>query len=418
MVRDDVHFTSDKGRASVQVGFGCQTLETGLFNSQVADGIVGFSWGGGYGHTLQDRLVETLKVPDVFSLCLSETVGAMVIGGALPEEPLGVPWVPFTSYSAYNVGVSDFKVAGTSVGQPASIYAATIVDSGTTFTYLPPGAYYKARDRWRTVCPWGSCSSRGVKGQYPDDYCYRMSHDELTKFAPYEFVFGGGATLPVPSTQYAYEWKTGVWCMGVYNNDHNGAVIGGATMRNHEVIFDRKLRRVAFVPSNCGAMHEGSRPSLLKGGYGLAGCSAPTTPARPPKPPFPPPSPPPPSPSPPPPNPPPSPPMSPRPPSPPRPPGHPPGWKTSPPPPPPPPVLSLFDTIGSWWNGFFDSFSVVGGWINNLHLERGNILPFALAVVGVCVVCIFCVLCLAIKCLLDDDDDSSSARRKVASPQS
>ena len=163
MVTDLVHFTSDDGLKHVPLGFGCQTLETGLFNSQVADGIVGFSWGGGYGRTLQDRLVDTLKPPDIFSMCLSETVGAMLLGGALPKEDLGVPWVPFVSSSAYNVPVLDFIVAGTSVGAPASVYSATIVDSGTTFTYLPPQPYYKARDRWRSVCPWGTCSSRSVR---------------------------------------------------------------------------------------------------------------------------------------------------------------------------------------------------------------------------------------------------------------
>ena len=112
-----------------------------------------------------------------------------------------------------------------------------------------------------------------------------MSHAELEKFAPYAFVLTGGATLQVPATQYAYEWKAGVWCMGVYNNEHNGAVIGAATMRNHEVIFDRAHRRVAFVPSDCQAMHAGARGSILRGGYGLSGCAKPSAPFQPPVPP-------------------------------------------------------------------------------------------------------------------------------------
>ena len=51
----------------------------------------------------------------------------------------------------------------------------------------------------------------------------------------YAFRFGSGATLDVPSTQYAYEMRKGVWCLGVYDNQRSGAVIGAATMRNHEV---------------------------------------------------------------------------------------------------------------------------------------------------------------------------------------
>ena len=181
------------GKKSIPVGFGCQTLETGLFNSQVADGIVGFSWGGGYGRTLFDTLRDELKAPDIFSMCLSETQGAMVLGGTVNEAKIGAtPWIPFTSSSSYTVAVSDFIVAGASVGSASSVYSSTIVDSGTTFTYLPPAPYYKARDRWRNVCPWGSCATRTVKGQYPDDYCYKMSVEELRRFEPYGEASCGG----------------------------------------------------------------------------------------------------------------------------------------------------------------------------------------------------------------------------------
>ena len=59
-------------------------------------------------------------------------------------------------------------------------------DSGTTFTYLPPSAYAKAKERWRSPpggCPWGECSKRAAKGEYPDDYCYTMTEEEMAKFA-------------------------------------------------------------------------------------------------------------------------------------------------------------------------------------------------------------------------------------------
>ena len=57
--------------------------------------------------------------------------------------------------------------------------------------------------------------------------------------------------LTLKPGQYVYEEDGHKWCMGIYNNGRNGAVIGAATMRNHEVIFDRIKRRVAFVPSDC-----------------------------------------------------------------------------------------------------------------------------------------------------------------------
>ena len=60
--------------------FGCQTHETGLFNSQVADGISGLSRSRAYGATLFDALREKTGAPDVFSICLDEEVGALVLG--------------------------------------------------------------------------------------------------------------------------------------------------------------------------------------------------------------------------------------------------------------------------------------------------------------------------------------------------
>ena len=400
MMVDAVQVSSNSGRKAVQVGFGCQTLETGLFNSQVADGIVGFSWGVGYGHTLFDNLVMSLQAPDVFSMCLSEATGAMVMGGTVPDRDLGVPWVAIDGSSGYNVAVYEFNVNGVPSGGSPTQYAGTIVDSGTTFTYLPPGPYAKARDRWRTVCPWGNCKDREVKGQYNDDYCYRMSHEELRGFAPYEFVFQGGAKLPVPSTQYAYEWKTGVWCMGVYNNERNGAVIGAATMRNHEVIFDRVRRRIAFVPSDCSAMHGGGRASVLQGGYGLAGCAAPIEPSGPPSPPWKPPPPrPPPSPSP--------------PPSPPKPPTFPPGVNAPHPPPPMPPsptfggmvhafVASLWDDVTGLFSRIGDSFSGPDA--------SAHIIAFAVGVVVLCLCCIFCLMYCMLRWVLEDEDEQALAK--------
>ena len=270
MVEDDVFFSSESGRAKVRASFGCQTYETGLFNKQVADGIIGFSRSRSYGPTLIDRVHSQLGAPDVFSLCLSDTTGAMVLGGRLDGGAAEPQWVRTSPGAAsYEVAVEQFLVDGAAAPGSSSQYRGTIVDSGTTFTYLPPSAYAKAKERWRSPpggCPWGECSKRAAKGEYPDDYCYTMTEEEMAKFAENAFVFAGGVKLRLPPSQYGYELRDGVRCMGIFNNEHSGAVIGGATIRDHEVIFDREQHRVAFVPSDCDAMYAGRRKSALKGG--------------------------------------------------------------------------------------------------------------------------------------------------------
>jgi len=362
IVSDYVWFASAAtGTAkAVRCTFGCQTYESGLFNSQVADGITGISQGQSYGPTLFDWMRTGTSSPDVFSMCLSETVGAMVLGGNVPASlAASTQWIPYSGGGSYTVDLVDIRIKGSSLGVDRSRYRSTIVDSGTTFMYLPPDAYRKVRDHWRGVCPWGSCSSRVAKGEYPDDYCYSMSEAELVRFDDFSLHMNNGVTIPFGPRQYGYELRGGVWCLGIFDNEHNGAVIGGANMRNNEVIFDRAHRRIAFVPSDCGAMHAGARGSYLEGGYGLSGCGTagfqtPGSPGQPTSPmpavrrdPPPPPPRPPPKPRPPPPKPPPSP-KPPPPPSPP-PPSPPPPSLSSPPPPQPPPLPSASPTARPPW---------------------------------------------------------------------
>ena len=170
MVQDKLHLSSDQGETAIDATFGCQTRETGLFHSQMADGIVGFSNSGrtaswAYGPTFMDRLVSDLHAPNVFSICLSEEVGAMVMGGAIPDD-LEASWIATSrTSSSYAVTIVDFHVAGVTVGGSSYQYNEAIVDSGTTFTYLPPTPYNAAKDHFRNHCaPWARGGGVGGVG--------------------------------------------------------------------------------------------------------------------------------------------------------------------------------------------------------------------------------------------------------------
>jgi hypothetical protein len=122
---------------NVRATFGCQTYESGLFYSQVADGISGFSQADTYGPTLFDYMRLATDAPDVFSMCLDETHGALVLGASVPAAlHASALWIPYTGGGSYTVPLTDLKIDGRSVGAPASRYFSTIVDSGTTFMYV------------------------------------------------------------------------------------------------------------------------------------------------------------------------------------------------------------------------------------------------------------------------------------------
>lgn len=112
MVSDTAWFASVSGSRlqGVPCTFGCQTSESGMFRSQVADGISGLSQGG---TTLFDSLRTATSAPDVFSLCLDDEVGALVLGGAIPPEVReSADWIPLIGLGFYSVGLAEIEING------------------------------------------------------------------------------------------------------------------------------------------------------------------------------------------------------------------------------------------------------------------------------------------------------------------
>jgi hypothetical protein len=97
--------------------------------------------------------------------------------------------------------------------------------------------------------------------RFNDEYCYSLTEIELGQFAPLSLYFDGSeAALELTSLEYTYEIKVkGVTqavgrtlrCLAVFDNKHNGVVLGAAVLRNREVILDRARRRVGFVRADC-----------------------------------------------------------------------------------------------------------------------------------------------------------------------
>lgn len=75
---------STRGGAALSMPFvfGCQTYETGLFRTQLENGIMGLSF---QDLTIVPKLKEAGKIQErVFSLCFTEDGGSMRIGGCVP----------------------------------------------------------------------------------------------------------------------------------------------------------------------------------------------------------------------------------------------------------------------------------------------------------------------------------------------
>ena len=280
--------------------FGCQTSVTGLFRKQYADGILGLERSQ---HSLVHHMQQEGLLPyNAFSLCVGrQGTGYMGLGGGLTNRHLEpMKFTPIfssdesTSRSAdgssmYSVMVDQLWLDHiclvgciTNTSHPhSSAYQhdkrlleafqegkGTILDSGTTDTYLPKALAPDFVKAWYALTGRKLETVSSTANQHSPSH--RFTFSQFMQLPTLTIVFANNVTLAIPPVHYMEGAISGVgasldgatgWADGkntrdlilrVYVDEPEGAVLGLNAQRDYDILYDSEdSGRIGFAKANC-----------------------------------------------------------------------------------------------------------------------------------------------------------------------
>jgi len=233
---------------AVNARMGCHNNENNLFYTQKANGILGVG-PSTRGNTLLKQLFQDHEHVEgsVFSICLAEWGGRLVVGGHNASYHTGpIQNVPLEVRSGYyQVHMTGLWMNGVEL---SGRMGTTMIDSGTTYTYMGAEPYNALRNAIESYCHAHNDCAASLSGK-----CWTVI-DGLRRFPTVQTVFGNVRTDWVPK---AYLYRRGgdnsnKWCYA-FENDGPGAntVLGASWMLHQEIILDMRTNQVGIVPANC-----------------------------------------------------------------------------------------------------------------------------------------------------------------------
>ncbi|KAF5791611.1 putative nepenthesin [Helianthus annuus] len=261
---DIVSFGNQSDLPPQRAVFGCENRETGDLYSQHADGIMGLGRGD---LSIVDQLVESGVISDSFSLCyggMDVGGGAMVLGGISPPKEMVYSHSDPVRSPYYNIELKEIHVAGKRLPLSSSVFDGkhgTVLDSGTTYAYLPEAAFVAFKDAVMKEV----IGLHQIKGPDPsyNDICFAGAGSDVSQlsktFPTVEMVFGKGQKLSLSPENYLFRHAkvSGAYCLGVFQNANDPTtLLGGIIVRNTFVMYDREHEKIGFWKTNCSHVWE------------------------------------------------------------------------------------------------------------------------------------------------------------------
>lgn len=189
-----------------------------------------------------------------------------MIGGGLHSLPVNnatkISYTPLQinplSPTFYYITINSITIDGVKLPINPAVWeideqgnGGTVVDSGTTLTYLTKTAYEEVLKsvRRRVKLPNAAELTPGF------DLCVNASGESRRPSLPrLRFRLGGGAVFAPPPRNYFLETEEGVMCLAIraVESGNGFSVIGNLMQQGFLLEFDKEESRLGFTRRGCG----------------------------------------------------------------------------------------------------------------------------------------------------------------------
>ncbi|KAH9671042.1 eukaryotic aspartyl protease family protein [Citrus sinensis] len=259
-IYDTLYFDAILGESLIAnstalIVFGCSTYQTGDLSKtdKAIDGIFGFGQGD---LSVISQLASRGITPRVFSHCLKgqgNGGGILVLGEILEPSIVYSPLVP--SKPHYNLNLHGITVNGQLLSIDPAAFAAsnnreTIVDSGTTLTYLVEEAFDPFVSAI-TATVSQSVTPTMSKGKQ----CYLVSNSVSEIFPQVSLNFEGGASMVLKPEEYlihlGFYDGAAMWCIGFEKSPGGVSILGDLVLKDKIFVYDLARQRVGWANYDC-----------------------------------------------------------------------------------------------------------------------------------------------------------------------
>ncbi|XP_047086344.1 aspartic proteinase 36-like [Lolium rigidum] len=253
--------------SSATVLFGCSNSRTGI-----ADGVIGFGKGA---ISVISQLSAQRLSGKVFSHCLKRSEyggGILILGEVVKPGFVSTPLV--TTQPRYNVNMKSITVNGKLLQINSSLFATstakgTVLDSGTTLTYLADGLYEPV------ISAIHAAVSPSVRSFVHIGIRYFVTR-ALSLFPTVTLYFEDGAAMKVGPESYlvrqGYYDNDDILCVGFQRSMEiegyeQTTILGDLVLRDKIVVYNLDKMRVGWVDYDCSLLNT-TTPFVASGSMG------------------------------------------------------------------------------------------------------------------------------------------------------